>query len=136
MARTATDERPRARDGATRRPSTPERPSADAGDEQRQPSWWHRDHPMFVPLAGFFTGLAFVILVPACTSACSAWSSTTTGPRSSSRSCWSPSWCRSALVANQRTRRFGRYFFGMVPTAIVVVGVGALVLWFLVKHQS
>ncbi len=41
------------------------------------------------------------------------------------------------LVANQRTRRFGTYFWiGMVLTAIVVVGVGALVLWYLVEHQN
>ena len=42
-----------------------------------------------------------------------------------------------ALVANKRTRRFGIYFWiGMVLTAIVVVGVGALVLWYLVENQN
>ena len=41
------------------------------------------------------------------------------------------------LVASKRTRRFGTYFWiGMVLTAIVVVGVGALVLWYLVEHQN
>ena len=41
------------------------------------------------------------------------------------------------LVANHRTRRFGTYFWiGMVLTAVVVVGVGALVLWYLVEHQN
>ncbi len=41
------------------------------------------------------------------------------------------------LVANKRTRRFGTYFWiGIVLTAIVVVGVGALVLWYLVEHQA
>ena len=39
--------------------------SAVAGDEERQPSWWHRDHPTFAALTGFFTGLLFVALVPA-----------------------------------------------------------------------
>ena len=33
--------------------------------EERQPDWWHRDHPTFTALTGFFTGLAFLILVPA-----------------------------------------------------------------------
>ena len=30
-----------------------------------QPDWWHRDHPVFTPITGFFTGLLFVALVPA-----------------------------------------------------------------------
>src|SRR3954451_14733554 len=33
-------------------------------DGRRLPDWWHRDHPVFVPLAGFFTGMLFIILVP------------------------------------------------------------------------
>ena len=39
-----------------------DRPAAD--NEQRPPDWWHRDHPTFTALTGFFTGLAFVALVP------------------------------------------------------------------------
>ena len=35
-----------------------------APSDERQPDWWHRDHPTFTALTGFFTGLAFVILVP------------------------------------------------------------------------
>ena len=41
------------------------------------------------------------------------------------------------LVINPRTRRFGVYFWiGMVLTAVVVLGVGALVLWYLVENQG
>ena len=41
------------------------------------------------------------------------------------------------LVVNKKTRRFGTYFWiGIVLTAVVVVGVGALVLWYLVEHQG
>ena len=32
--------------------------------EQRQTDWWHRDHPTFTALSGFFTGMLFVTLVP------------------------------------------------------------------------
>ena len=40
-------------------------------------------------------------------------------------------------MANHRTRRYGTYFWiGMILTAIVVIGVGSLVLWYLVEHQS
>ena len=39
-----------------------------------------------------------------------------------------------ALLVHPRTRRFGRYMlFGIVSTALVVGGVGAVVLWFLVN---
>ena len=41
------------------------------------------------------------------------------------------------LVIAPRTRRFGRYLLvGMVTTALVVGGVAALVLWYMVSHQS
>src|SRR4051794_1747784 len=32
--------------------------------EERGPDWWHRDHPVFTPLSGFFAGLAFTLVVP------------------------------------------------------------------------
>ena len=41
---------------------------------------------------------------------------------------------RLALLAVPRTRRFGKYFLlGMGLTALVVLGVAALVLWFMVR---
>src|SRR6478752_5913314 len=33
-------------------------------DEGPEPSWWHRSHPTFAGLVGFFTGVAYVIVVP------------------------------------------------------------------------
>src|SRR4029078_4923010 len=44
---------------------TDEPPASDGPTDHRQPRWWHRDHPTFSALAGFFTGLLFVALVPA-----------------------------------------------------------------------
>ena len=32
--------------------------------EDPQPSWWHRGHPVFAALTGFFAGLVFVVVVP------------------------------------------------------------------------
>jgi hypothetical protein len=41
------------------------------------------------------------------------------------------------LVIAPRTRRFGLYMVvGMVSTALVVGGVAALVLWYMVTYQS
>ena len=76
-------------------------PAADKGDggedvgDARHPSWWHRDHPTFAALSGFFTGLLFVALVPAAFYGVLSLWSTTIAPRICSRSCWSPSSSRS-----------------------------------------
>ncbi|MCW2773511.1 MAG: hypothetical protein JWN91_1837 [Nocardioides sp.] len=41
------------------------------------------------------------------------------------------------LIIAKRTRRFGIYMvIGMVSTALVVGGVAALVLWYMVTYQS
>ena len=120
-----------------------EAPAADKGDggedvgDARQPSWWHRDHPTFAALSGFFTGLLFVALVPA--AFYGGLSLVVDNDRAEDLfpfvlvTLVVP----IGLVANQRTRRFGTYFWiGMILTAIVVVGVGALVLWYLVENQN
>ena len=105
--------------------------------EERRPDWWHRDHPTFAALSGFFTGLLFVALVPA------AYAGIMTLLFDADRAedlfpfVLVTLVVPLALVANEKTRRFGKYFWlGMVLTAVVVIGVGALVLWYLVEHQS
>ncbi|MCW2773510.1 MAG: hypothetical protein JWN91_1836 [Nocardioides sp.] len=39
----------------------------------KAPDWWHRDHPTFTAITGFFTGLAFVIVVPGLFAAILNW---------------------------------------------------------------
>ena len=42
-----------------------------------------------------------------------------------------------ALLVGRRTRRFGTYMaIGMVVTALVVAGVTALVLWYMLQFQD
>ena len=36
----------------------------DETEQRTAPDWWHRDHPTFTALTGFFTGMLFVTLVP------------------------------------------------------------------------
>ena len=120
-----------------------DKPAADKGDgggdvsDTRQPSWWHRDHPTFAALSGFFTGLLFVALVPAV-----FYGVLTLVVDNDRAEDLFPLVLVTlvvpiGLVASQRTRRFGTYFWiGMILTAIVVVGVAALVLWYLVEHQN
>jgi hypothetical protein len=114
----------------------------DAPDEapaagERPPSWWHRDHPTFSALTGFFTGLLFVALVPAAYVGVLSLMFDNDRVEELFPFVLITLVVPLALVANQRTRRFGTYFWiGILLTAIVVVGVGALVLWYLVEHQS
>ena len=105
----------------------PRPPSDD--DPRRRPTgrrrrFWHRDHPVFTPLAGFFTGVLLVVVLGGLLGAlldlvvgydvgahpgCCCWPS----PGSS----WS-TWCS---LAPRRTRRFARYMlFGVLTTPAVV----------------
>ncbi len=112
----------------------------DGGDgvgDARQPSWWHRDHPTFAALTGFFTGLLFVALVPAAFYGVVSLIFDNDRAEDLFPFVLVTLVVPIGLVANERTRRFGTYFWiGMVLTAIVVVGVGALVLWYLVENQN
>ena len=103
----------------------------------RSPSWWHRDHPTFAALTGFFTGLLFVALVPAVFFGVLSLIFDNDRAEDLFPFVLVTLVVPLGLVASKRTRRFGTYFWiGMVLTAIVVVGVGALVLWYLVEHQN
>jgi uncharacterized membrane protein YdbT with pleckstrin-like domain len=114
-------------------------PVADGEDvgDARQPSWWHRDHPTFAALSGFFTGLLFVALVPAAFYGVLSLLVDNDRAEDLFPFVLVTLVVPIGLVASQRTRRFGTYFWiGMILTAIVVVGVGALVLWYLVENQN
>lgn len=102
-----------------------------------QPDWGHRDHPTFTALTGFFTGLAFVTIVPA------GWAATLQALFGFDRAEQLFPLVLVALVVPgvllvmPRTRRFGRYMVaGMAVTLLVVLGVSTAVLWFLVTFDS
>ena len=108
----------------------------DPTDAGTQPSWWHRDHPTFSALSGFFTGLVFVAVVPAIYVGVLSLMFDNDRVEDLFPFVLVTLVVPLVLVVNQRTRRFGTYFWlGMVLTAIVVLGVAALVLWFLIEHQ-
>ena len=104
---------------------------------QREPDWWHRDHPTFTALAGFFSGMLFVTLVPG-------------GFAGVLRLLFHYDTAERlfpfvllalvvpiGLLAAPRTRRFGKYMvLGMALTALVVLGVASLVLYFMVRYQG
>lgn len=120
-----------------------EEPTADAAgaeatsEAERKPDWWHRDHPTFAALSGFFTGLLFVALIPAVYVGVLSLMFDNDRVEELFPFVLVTLVVPLALVANHRTRRFGKYFWlGMVLTAVVVLGVAALVLWYLVENQS
>ena len=115
--------------------SATETPGASAG--RPAPDWWHRDHPTFAALAGFFTGMLFVTAVPGGF----AGILRLLLPYDSAER-WFPLVAITlvvplALLAFPRTRRFGTYMvIGMVLTLLVFLGVTSLVLWFLVRTDA
>jgi hypothetical protein len=115
----------------------PEPASPTDERQDRTPDWWHRDHPTFTALSGFFAGLVFVILVPGlfigllhllvddetAEGLFPFVLVTLTVP--------------IGLVVAPRTRRFGIYMLiGVVTTALVVGGVAALVLWYMITYEA
>jgi hypothetical protein len=114
----------------------PEEPpeNGSAGDP---PSWWHRDHPTFSALSGFFSGLLFVLLVPAVFVGALSLVFDYDRVESLFPLVLVTLVVPLLLVLSPRSRRFGTYMWvGIVTTAVVVVGVGALVLYVLVNGQS
>lgn len=102
--------------------------------ETRQTDWWHRDHPTFIALSGFFTGMLFVTAVPGGF----AGILRLLLPFEQAER-WFPLVAIAlvlpvGLLLAPRTRRFGTYMLiGMVLTGLVVLGVASLVLWFMVE---
>jgi len=118
--------------------STDQNETAEAApSDERQPDWWHRDHPTFTALTGFFAGLAFVIVVPGLFAAILGWIFEYDTAESLFPYVLVMLVVPIVLVIVPRTRRFGKYMLiGMATTALVVLGVAALVLWYMVTYQS
>ena len=109
--------------------------SGEAADEPAGPNWWHRDHPVFTPLSGFFAGMAFVILVPSLYAGLLSLIVDDTEVTSLFPFVLLALVVLIGLLVRRSTRRFGRYMtLGIGSTAVVVLGVAALVLWYLINH--
>lgn len=99
--------------------------------------WWHRDHPTFTALSGFFTGLAYVALVPSLLLAVIGELFGYRAAQDGAPYLLVLLVLPAGLIAVGRTRRFGLYMmFGMVMSVIVVTGVASLVLWILYQRGA
>ncbi|HYF72972.1 MAG TPA: hypothetical protein VD864_09125, partial [Nocardioides sp.] len=91
----------------------------------------------FTSLTGFFTGLAFVIVVPGLFAAILGWIFDYNTAEDLFPLVLVTLAVPIGLVIAPRTRRFGRYMLiGMAITALVVGGVSAVVLWYMITYQS
>jgi 4-amino-4-deoxy-L-arabinose transferase-like glycosyltransferase len=105
--------------------------------EQRSPSRWHRDHPIFNALSGFFTGLVTIIVVPGAFAAILGTMFDYDRAEELFPLVLVIFAIPLAMLAAPRSRAFGKYMLlGMALTAVVVVVVAALVLWILYLRDS
>ena len=104
---------------------------------RRLPEWWHRDHPVFVPLAGFFTGMLYVLLVPGIYAALLKWIVGYKHVSALFPFVLLMFVVPIGLLVPQHTRKFARYMLlACVATLVVVVGVALAVLWFLLHKDQ
>jgi hypothetical protein len=104
-----------------------------ANDHADEPNWWHRSHPTFAGVAGFFTGILSVIVVPG---VYATLLNAFLGEKTATR--LFPYVLVALLVpigllVPRRTRRFAQLMLVGVIATVLVIGVTAgLVLWFLI----
>lgn len=122
---------------AARRADAP----ADAGTTSGEaPRFWHRAHPVFTPLAGFFTGLVTIVVVLALL----FWLLADVVGYDVTRHPWvflvaigAVFVVNLGLVAVHSTRRFARYMlFGVLATPLVIAGVAALTSYLLLSTDT
>jgi hypothetical protein len=106
----------------------------DDDDSTPEPSWWHRSHPTFAGLVGFFSGVAYVIVVPVLFAAVLRL---ILGDSTAQR--LFPLLVLLlvvplGLLIPRKTRRFAQFMlFGVVTTAVVIGLTAALVIWVMVQ---
>lgn len=116
---------------------TPRKPAKAGARRAESPSWWHKEHPVFTPLSGFFAGLLVVIALPTAFGAVL----TLLLPDETAEKLYPLALLvfliPLGLIVAKPTRRFGRYMlFGMVLTAVVVLAVAALTAYVLIKTDG
>jgi hypothetical protein len=106
----------------------------DEGDEGPEPSWWHRSHPTFAGLVGFFTGVAYVIIVPGLYAALLGLLVSDATAQKLFPLVLVALLIPIAMLVWRKTRRFAQFMFlGIISTFLVVALTATLVIWVMVK---
>ncbi len=102
-----------------------------------EPNWWHRSHPTFAALTGFFAGMLFVTALPgAIAGVLRLLFSFETAEKVFPFLLLALA-LPIVLLAKRKTRRFGIFMaIGMAITALVVLGVASLVFFFMVQQEA
>lgn len=103
----------------------------------RRPDWFHRGHPVFFPLAGFFTGMVSIIVVPGLYAGVIKWIAGYERAEELFPFVLLLLAIPIGLLVPSHTRRFARYMLlGMVATIVVVAGIAIAVIWVLLSRDA
>jgi hypothetical protein len=111
-------------------------PAVETGDEESAPApdWWHRSHPTFASLVGFFSGVAYVIVVPGIYATLLGLLLSDSVAQRLFPLIALALLVPVVLLVPRKTRRFAQFMLlGVVTTAVVVGLTAALVIWVMVK---
>jgi hypothetical protein len=111
-------------------------PSTSTVDEEpaAEPSWWHRSHPTFAGLMGFFAGVAYVIIVPGLYVAVLGLVFSDSTVSRLFPLVGVALIVPLAMLIPQKTRRFAQFMLlGVASTAIVIVVTALVVVWIMSK---
>ena len=101
--------------------------------QERRFAWWHSSHPTFAGITGFFAGMLFVTALPGAFAGILRLLFTYETAESLFPFVLLALALPIFLLVKRKTRRFAQFMFvGMVVTALVVLGVASLVLYFMV----
>src|SRR6478672_6677602 len=105
----------------------------DGSEQGPEPSWWHRSHPTFAGLVGFFTGVAYVIIVPGVYAALLGLFFSDATVQKLFPLVLVALVIPIALLVPRKTRRFAQFMFlGIISTVIVVAVTTAVVIWVMI----
>lgn len=114
--------------------ATPAVEQEDEESAQEEPSWWHRSHPTFAGLVGFFTGVAYVIVIPGIYAGLLGLLLSDSSAQRLFPLIALALIVPVALLIPRKTRRFAQFMLlGVVSTAVVIGLTAALVIWLMVK---
>ena len=95
--------------------------------------WWHHSHPTFAGITGFFAGMLYVTAVPGAFVGVLRLLFTYETAERLFPFVLIALALPIAMLVKRKTRRFAQFMFvGMIVTALVVLGVASLVLYFMV----
>ena len=105
--------------------------SQESGEQSL--GWWHHSHPTFAGITGFFAGMLFVTALPGAFAGILRLLFDYETAEQLFPLVLLALAVPIFMLIKRKTRRFAQFMFvGMVVTAMVVLGVASLVLYFMV----